>query len=364
MNESAQDDAQPEQIGQLLDTPGLAGALESERFKQFLDHLPVAIAVSALQPSECIIYANVEFEQLSGRTSQAIVGESWRILPGTREGHGKDEPLGDAIVDGSDFIGTFVIRNRDDAPRRADAWSNLIEDDEGTPTFRLVALTDAHMKSDLEHEDVEQRIREKDTLLRELQHRVQNNLQMITALIRLEARNVPDAAYGERFDRLAGRVESLALLYRALSDENLSEEVDLGVYLGQVASAVMTAHAVEGIRLELKVDTWPVSVNVAMPAGLVVNELMTNALKHAFEGRDGGTIKLHSLVDDVGCKVIVADDGVGLPSGAEWPERGKLSALIVTSLRENAKAQLEVDSTPGLGTTVTLRFTRAAAIKG
>ncbi len=210
-------------------------------------------------------------------------------------------------------------------------------------------------------EELEQRIGEKDTLLRELQHRVKNNLQMITALIRLEARNVSDVADGARFDRLAGRVESLALLYRALSDENQSEEVDLGVYLSQVASAVMKAHAIEGIRLELKVDTWPVSVNVAMPAGLVVNELMTNALKHAFEGRDGGTIKLHSLVDDIGCKVIVADDGVGLPLGEEWPQRGKLSALIVKSLQENARAQLDVTSILGVGTTVTIRFTRAAA---
>ncbi len=91
---------------------------------------------------------------------------------------------------------------------------------------------------------------------------------------------------------------------------------------------------------------------------------MTNALKHAFDGRDGGTIKLHSLVDETGCKVIVADDGVGLPS--EWSGRSpaSLSALIVRSLRENAKAQLDVESTPGVGTAVTIRFTRAAAVEG
>ena len=62
----------------------------------------------------------------------------------------------------------------------------------------------------------------------------------------------------------------------------------------------MRSHAVEGIRLDLKVDTYPVSVNVAMPAGLVVNELLTNALKHAFVGRDGGTITLQSLADAKG----------------------------------------------------------------
>ncbi len=177
----------------------------------------------------------------------------------------------------------------------------------------------------------------------------------------MEARHVSDDAEGEKFDRLAGRVESLALLYRSLSDEHGNDEIDLGIYLSQIATAVMQAHAVEGIRLDLKVDTWPVSLNVAMPAGLVVNELMTNALKHAFVGRDGGTIKLHSLVNDAGCQVTVADDGAGLPSGVKWPEPGKLSSLIVRSLKENAKAKLHVTSTPNEGTSVTIRFLRESA---
>jgi two-component sensor histidine kinase len=123
----------------------------------------------------------------------------------------------------------------------------------------------------------------------------------------------------------------------------------------------MQAQAAEGIRLALKADAWPVSVNVAMPTGLVVNELITNALKYAFQGREGGTITLNCLVDEVGCRVEVADDGVGLPAGTTWPLPGKLSALIVTTLRENAHAQLLVDSQPGRGMSVIIRFTRAAA---
>ena len=123
----------------------------------------------------------------------------------------------------------------------------------------------------------------------------------------------------------------------------------------------MHACAVEGIRLDLQVDTYPVSVNVAMPTGLVVNELLTNALKHAFVGRDGGTITLHSLSDGNGCRVVIADNGIGLPAGAEWPKRGKLSALIVRSLRENARATLDVESSPGRGVRVTIGFTRSAA---
>jgi two-component sensor histidine kinase len=354
---------QTDQVEQLLDTPDLAEALESDQFKQFLDQVPVAIAVSELKSPEYIVYSNHEFGRLSGRPSEDIVGRPWSILLGRRHSEGEHLPLGEAIVDGSDFIGAFAIEREGVEPHIVDTWSNFIENDVGEAVFRLVALIGIGTRSDQDREALEQRIRDKDTLLRELQHRVKNNLQMVTALIRLEARNVADDAEGERFDRLAGRVESLALLYRALSEEGHSEEVDLGVYLSQIASAVMSANAVEGIRLDLKVDTWPVSINVAMPAGLVVNEVLTNALKHAFEGRDGGTITLHSLVDDHGCRVTIADDGIGLPEGVEWPKRGKLGALIVKSLRENARAAITVQSTPGKGTCVSIVFTRAAAVE-
>jgi two-component sensor histidine kinase len=126
----------------------------------------------------------------------------------------------------------------------------------------------------------------------------------------------------------------------------------------------MTSHAVEGIRLDMKVDTYPVSINVAMPTGLVVNELLTNALKHAFRGREGGTITLRSMVDGNGCRVVVADDGIGLPDGVTWPTPGKLGALIARSLTENAKAQFDVTSAVGEGTKVTIIFKRSAAVAG
>lgn len=346
------------QIEQLLDTPDLAAALESDRFKQFLDHLPIGIAVSELGPHERITYANLAFESLTGRAAAEVEGKPWKEFAGDATAVDGGRPLLAVIADHEDYIGTFKIAH-DTKTLAVDAWSNVIEDENGTPMFRLLALVDLSQRPQTDGEALELKVREKDTLLRELQHRVKNNLQMITALIRLEARTLPDnAATTEAFDRLAGRIEALAVLYRALAEEGAAESVDLGTYLSEVASSVMRAHALEGIRLDLKVDTWPVSINVAMPTGLVVNELLTNALKHAFTGREGGTITLRSLVDDTGCRVIVADDGNGFPAGTAWPKRGKMAALIVESLRENAKASIEVESAPGKGVRVTIFFAR------
>lgn len=355
-----QDDLEVASPGDLAGSQSLADALESDRFRTFLDHIPFAVAVSELQPQERIVYANPEFEHLIGVARAALDGRPWSALPETIRATASERPLSEVIATAADYLGTFKVAKGDGA--LADAWSNLIQDDAGFETFRLVALSNvANRPTSDQQEEFERQVLEKDIQLRELQHRVKNNLQMITALIRLEARNLPDRATGERFDKLAGRVEALAILYRALSAEGSADTIDLGVYVSQIASAVMAAHAVEGIHLALQVDTWPVAVDVALPTGLVVNEVLTNALKHAFANREGGNITVRSLVDDTGCKVLIADDGNGLPDHVVWPSAGKMSALIVQSLRENAKADVRVESAPGHGTRVSIFFARKSA---
>jgi PAS domain S-box-containing protein len=350
-----------ETVGALLATPHLADALESEPFRRFLDQVPIAIVVAELKDPEQIVYSNPEFEKLSGLSAAEVAGQPWSVLPGRGESADAAQEVGAFIVSSNDFAGTFRIERDEAEPAIVDVYSNVIEDEDGTPAYRLAALVDVGQRDQAQREEFEQRIREKDILLWEIQHRVKNNLQMIAAVMRIEARNAHGRMDTAPFDRLAGRVEAIQLLYKSLAQHEKTDEVDLGVYLSEITSSVMHAHAVEGIRLDLKVDSYPVSVNVAMPTGLVVNELLTNALKHAFVGRERGTITLHSLSDGTGCRVIIADDGIGLPEGVEWPQRGKLSSMIVQSLRDNAKAQLEVQSRRGHGMRVTIIFSRASS---
>jgi PAS domain S-box-containing protein len=350
-----------EQIESLLTTPNLAGALESEQFRRFLDQVPIALVVAAMRGKERIVYANPAFEKLSGRSLAEVAGRPWSALEGRGIGNDAELLLGAAIADGSENVGAFTIERSGSEPVTVEAYSNIIEDDDGNQVFRLAALVFVRASAEDGHADLERQLRDKDTALQEIQHRVRNNLQMITALIRLEARTARVGAARSQFDEIAGRIEALQLLYNSLSEDHLGQEIDLGAYLSQIAAAVMKAHASEGVRLDLKVDAYPVSVNVAMPTGLVVNELLTNALKHAFQGRDAGTISLQSLTDSEGCRVVISDDGNGLPEGFVWPQPGKLSALIVQSLRENAKARVTAESGPGRGLRVTIVFTRAAA---
>ncbi|OBY06083.1 histidine kinase [Rhizobium leguminosarum bv. trifolii] len=348
----------PEGVGNL---PHLAEALDDDRFRHFLDHVPFAVAVSELGGDEPLIYVNLEFERLTALEATAVQGKPWAEIELESIAVSGEVPLTAAVTSAEEYIGAFSLAAEPESTVIVDVWSNTIVDDDDTPLFRLVAF--AARNEATAAESFSELLTEKDVLLRELQHRVKNNLQMITALIRMEARNAQQNEESERFARLAGRIEALALLYRSLSDEEKGATVDLGTYVSQIAASVMAAHAVEGIRLDMKVDTWPVSVDVAMPAGLVINELLTNTLKHAFVGRDGGEITLRCVVSDTGCRITVADNGVGLPQDVTWPQPGKLSAMIVQSLKQNARAEVEVSSSPDTGMSVSLVFPRVEAAR-
>jgi PAS domain S-box-containing protein len=334
---------------------------DNGRFERYFDKIPLAVVIAAMDEPERVIYANPAFEQLSGLTRAEIEGHPWTIIPGVSLEDAGAPSLGDSMSGSSDLVGTFRIGGAGDGHATVEVFANVIVDDMDRPAFRLAALVDVGAREGDENQAFEAVIREKDAQLLEIHHRVKNNLQMITALIRVEARKARQGGDVEPFDRLAGRVSAVQHVYKLLTESGARDEVDLGVYLSEVASSVMHAAAVEGIRLELKVDAYPVSVNVALPTGMVVNELLTNALKHGFADREEGTITLHSLTDKHGCRVIVADNGAGLPPGESWPRVGKLGHLIVQSLRQNAHADIQVESRPGAGMRVTITFTREAA---
>jgi PAS domain S-box-containing protein len=348
-----QSPTETEQVNDLFDSLELTQAIETEEFRLFLDHIPIAIAISKLVRSEQrIVYANKAFEALTGQACHEILGRGWSILNSFVLEDEPDRKFGDLLPKSDDYVGTF--KREQPELRLVETYSSVIENEDLGKTYRIVALIDVTDRARAQRDEFARQLRDKDLLLKELQHRVKNNLQLITALIRLDARMRRN---GDTINvaKLAGRIEALALIYHDLAPDGLGQTVDLGHYVSQIASAVMRTYAVEGIRLDLKVDHAPISVNVAMPVGLLVNELLTNAFKYAFNGRDGGILTVRCLHEEKDrYRIVVADDGIGLPEGVTWPVPGKLGALIVQSLRENANTDLKVETAPGKGTRVTI----------
>jgi PAS domain S-box-containing protein len=351
-----------QQVNDLFDSLELTEAIETGEFQLFLDNIPIAIAIAKLvSGDQRIVYANKAYEALTGQALADIRGRGWSILESFVL---EDEPhlkFREAIEKSDDFVGTF--KREQPKLTLVEAYCGVIENDDLDKVYRIVALMDVTEREKAQREEFARRLHDKDVLLKELQHRVKNNLQLITALIRLDARNQRN---GDRInlDRLAGRIEALQLLYHDLTVEGLGHAVDLGHYVSQIASAVMHTYAVDGIRLDLKVDHAPASINVAMPVGLLVNELLTNAFKFAFSGRESGTITVRCLrQDEDHYRVVVADDGIGLAEDATWPVQGKLGALILQSLRENVPTDFNVESAPGKGMRAMVTFMHKAPVK-
>jgi two-component sensor histidine kinase len=345
-----------QQVNDLFDSPEFAMAVETEEFKVFLDHLPIAIVVSKLlRGDHRIVFANKAYVQMTGQRVADVRGGGWSILDAFV---GEDDPnltMTQALLKWEDYLGTFRLESAE--PILVEGYAGIIDNEDGIENYRIVAIIDVTVRERAHREEFARKLRDKDTLLKELQHRVRNNLQLVTALIRMDARNQREGS-SINLDRLAGRIESLQLLYKDLSADGLAQTVDLGHYISEIAAAVMHTYAVEGIRLDLKVDSAPAIINVAMPVGLIVNELLTNAFKYAFNGRGGGTLTVRCLhEEDSKYCVVVADDGIGLSKGTTWPVPGKLGTLIVQTLRENTQnMDLKIETAPGKGTRVTIDF--------
>jgi len=190
----------------------LADALESEQFRRFLDQVPIAIIVSQMGAIERIVYVNPEFERVSGLIAADLEGKPWNVLQCPSADPDSEVTLGRAIAEGSDFLGTFLLAAEGGHDERADAYSNVIENEQGVPAYRFAALVKVGLHKQEERDELEKRLREKDALLLEVQHRVKNNLQMITALMRIEARNADGLIDTAPFQRLAGRIEAIKIL--------------------------------------------------------------------------------------------------------------------------------------------------------
>ena len=352
-----------QEVDRILGSSKLAQAIESDRYKHLLDHAPVAVAVSrGTSGEQHVVYINRLFGNLMSVQAADVEGQNWTCLDGFLNEDNPTQTLGEAIQDGQDFVGVFRPAGPVDRLVIVQAYASVIESDDGIENFRIAALVDVGGRERAQIEQFESQIRDRDMLMRELQHRVKNNLQLITALIRLEARS---AAEGETvaLARLASRIDALTVLYRTLSAEDAAAQIDLGQYLSDIATSVMEVNATPGVEITIETTFCPLSINVAMPAGLLINEMLTNALKYAFVGRSGGQLKLICKQESGRVTVVVSDDGVGLGEHQEWPSPRKLGALILQTLKENAQnVVFRAESIRGQGTWFTLMFDAAPGI--
>ena len=198
-------------------------------------------------------------------------------------------------------------------------------------------------------------LKEKEALLREVHHRVKNNLQVISSLLRLETSRSDVTDTRRVLKDMQGRILSMAVLHETLYRSGHFGRVELGNYLRQLAQQLFRA---TGGSALLSLDLKPVSVEVdqAIPCGLIVNELLTNSLKHAFAGGISGEVRVALAQDGHGeVRLAVTDTGVGLPVDFEARRGRSLGLQLVSDLTRQIGGHVAIDSGPGAGFAVTFR---------
>ncbi|MDC8773042.1 PAS domain-containing sensor histidine kinase [Roseateles albus] len=199
-------------------------------------------------------------------------------------------------------------------------------------------------------------LREKTALLLEVHHRVKNNLQVITSLLRLEGFRCTDDPTKAVLQDMQQRVRSMALLHEIIYRKGTFAAVDLGSYLGQIAGeSLKSLHAGRGtVQLRLDLGLLKVGLDQATPAGLLVSELVSNSLKHAFPDERSGeiTISLHPLDLSDHWRLAVIDNGIGLPADFETRRESSLGLQLVADLASQMGGKLQVGHGPQAAFTI------------
>ena len=193
-------------------------------------------------------------------------------------------------------------------------------------------------------------LREKELFLREAHHRIKNNLQIIASLLSLQASYVSDPLIRDMFTDSQDRVRSMALIHEALSQSGDMGEIDFAVYIQQLTSQLMRIYNGESdrITLQLRLDDLFLDVNKATPCGLILNELLCNALKHAFPTGRSGEIHIDLKVEEAQqVTLLVSDSGVGLPVELDFLNAETLGLQLISTLTEQLEGTLTLDRSNG-----------------
>ena len=218
----------------------------------------------------------------------------------------------------------------------------------GDPCLLTMAL-DITQRQQAE-EKVRASLKEKEVLLRELHHRVKNNMQIISSLLNLQSAHVADPAAVQMFKDTQRRIKSMALVHEKLYQSQSLSTIEFDGYLESLAVHLFHSYENEasGIELVTNMDRILLDIQTAIPCGLLVNELLSNALKHAFPGDRKGRIELElRRLEDDRIFLRVKDDGIGLPGGFDIHKAQTLGIQIVADLVSQLDGTLEISGDGG-----------------
>lgn len=220
-----------------------------------------------------------------------------------------------------------------------------------------IVLEDISEQVKLEQE-LKTSIGEKEVLLKEIHHRVKNNLQIVYSMLSLQSGYIKDEKSLDAFRETQSRVMSMALIHEKLYRSGDLARVDFSDYIEMLASKIISTYSVNGnVKINIRVDEVKLGVDIAIPCGLMINEMISNAFKHAFPGGRAGeiSIDMHEVPESAGKYLLrVKDNGVGLPQGFDISNATTLGMVLIYSLVGQLNGTLDVKSAGGTEYTIVI----------
>ncbi|MGA1623334.1 MAG: histidine kinase dimerization/phosphoacceptor domain -containing protein, partial [Synechocystis sp.] len=320
------------------------------------------IIADARQKDNPVVFVNQAFEQITGYTLADIKGRNCRFLQGGHHDQPGLQTLRQAIKAGESC--EVIIRNR--RKNGEEFWNELhmspIRNAQGSLTHFIGIQMDVSERINTEdnireiNRQLTQSVREKEILLKEIHHRVKNNLLVVSGLLSWQSDLIDDPKILAMLEDSQKRIKTLALVHEKMYQSKDLALIDLGEYLTTLVTELVNSTTREDQRVTISYDLCPVEMNIetVTPCGLIVNELVSNALEHAFPGDRQGTITITLAQTDAKLTLTVRDDGVGLPPGMDYQATDSMGWQLICLLAEQLEADLTVTSAPG--TVVTLAF--------
>jgi PAS domain S-box-containing protein len=324
------------------------------RFRMMADCAPVLLWMAG-KDALCDFF-NEGWMQFTGRSMDEELGNGWA------EGvHPEDFQR---CMD--QYMSSFVARrpfSMEYRLRRHDGQYRWIYD-QGVPRFEPDGAFAGYIGSCVDVTDAREvreafraAVMERDVLLRELHHRVKNSLQLISSMLNMQSRQISHERSRNALEECQDRIQTIALIHERLHQSTDLAHVSFRTYTERLTSHILHTARPSGsdVGLELEIDDLFLPVDRAIPCGLIINELLTNALKHAFPGNRSGsvTISLKRLGDDK-LALVVRDDGVGLAPDIDVNAAATLGLQLVSTLAEQLNGDLRIER--ARGTTFQMTF--------
>jgi PAS domain S-box-containing protein len=249
--------------------------------------------------------------------------------------------------------------------RRREFTSEEIALCQGIAQQAAIALENARLYEQAQQEITERKraeeqiktsLKEKEVLLKEIHHRVKNNLQAIASLLYLQSKKIQSQEALEVFQDSQNRVRSMALVHERLYQSQDLARVDFAEYVRSLANYLFRSYGVHWnvITLRMNVDNASMGIDTAVPCGLILNELVSNCLKHAFPGGREGEIHIELRSDHEGqFTLMVRDDGVGVPKDLDFQNTKSLGLQLVNTLVDQLEGTIELDTSGGTAFEIT-----------